>query len=132
MFPLPPETEKNCCRIMVVSSRGILSEQRQKSSKNFVKSYEKSQFSIEILIKKSQNFLKIFQNFGLFWSKRAKFCMHVSGFSLSNGNYSLNVDYIVFSINYSQFSPKVLRIFTPLPIFLLDLSHFEFFDKFLN
>ena len=41
----------------------ILSGTRQKSNKYLVKNYEKSQFSIEILIKKSQNFLEIFSSF---------------------------------------------------------------------
>ena len=40
---------------------------------------------------------------------------------------------LYFSINYSQFSPKISRIFTPLPIFLVDLSEFfALFDKILN
>ena len=38
------------------------------------KKCEKGRFSIEILIKKSQSFLEIFQNFLRFSSKRAKLC----------------------------------------------------------
>ena len=44
----------------------------------FSKNCEKCQFSIEILIKKSQNFLKMFQNSLHFWSNRAKFCRQVA------------------------------------------------------
>ena len=46
--------------------------------KVFSKKCKKSQFSIEILIKKSQDFLETFQNFLHFWSNPAEFCTQVS------------------------------------------------------
>ena len=73
--PPPTVTEKIVVEIWCYLPEVILSEQGQNNLSIFVKIYEKCQFSIEILLKKSQNFLKNFLKIGLFWSKRAKFCM---------------------------------------------------------
>ena len=74
----PPETEKivveSWCYFPEVYSFEARGRNHQKISWNFWK----SQLSIEILIKKSQKFLTIFQKFGLFWSNSAKFCTPVS------------------------------------------------------
>ena len=62
----------------------------------FRKNCEKSQFFIQILIKKSESFLETFQNSLHFWSKRAKFCRHLAQFYLPNRNHSLDLDYLAF------------------------------------
>ena len=119
--PLP---RKNCCRKMVLSSRGIyvLSRQRQKSSKKCRENLWKSQFSIEILIKKSQNFL-----FGLFCPNAQNFASRFLSFPCLLEIICQMLIILYFSTNYIQISPKISRILTPLPIFLLDLSHFWIF-----
>ena len=71
---LPPEIGKIVveiwCYLPEVYTFGAESEIQEIFSKNC----EKSQFPIEIFIKKSQNFLENFQNSLHFWSKRARFC----------------------------------------------------------
>ena len=65
----PPETGKIVVEIWCYLPEVNTFERSQKSKKYLVKNCEKSQFSIEILIKKSQNFLEDFHNSLHFWSK---------------------------------------------------------------
>ena len=76
-FP-SPEIGKIVIESGVLFHMSILSERIRKSKKYLVQSCEKSQFSIEILIKKSQKIFEIFQNSFDFWSKRARFCRPVA------------------------------------------------------
>ena len=129
------ETEKNCCRNLVLSSRAAayFRSRGQKSLKNFEKNYEKGLFSIEILINISHNFLKIFQKFGLFWAKRTKLCMSLSFFALFDGNHSSYPDYLVFfkkiqSIFSKNF--KKFHFFTNIP--RSKRFSFAFLDKIHN
>ena len=74
---LPPPKSENFCRQLVLSfgvtfQGYILADKMQKY---LVKSLGKSQFCIEIFIKKSQYFLTILQNFIQSWSKRRNLCM---------------------------------------------------------
>ena len=89
----------------------------------------KCQFSIEIVIKKSQNF----NNF-VFSGPNAKIL--VCRFLAWPCRWKLLVRCwvsCIFLTNYSQFSPNISKNFAPLPIFVLDLSDcFNFFDRFLN
>ena len=99
----------------------------------FSKKCEKSQFSLEILIKKSQNFLEIFQNFLHFLSKRARFCRRVAYFYLPNGNHASNLDDLAFFYKFQPIFSKLFKnfhaIFNSPSLSKLFLS---FFDKFLN
>ena len=79
----PPRNRKNCCRNLVLPSRGLLSERSQKSKKYLVKNREKSQFCIEILIKKSQDFLEIFKNSLHFWQVLQAGCLALAAQSKS-------------------------------------------------
>ena len=91
-----PRNPKNCCRNLVLSSRVYTFGAEPEIEEIFSKYCEKSQFSIEILIKKSQSFLEIFQNSLHFWSKCARFCIQVAYFYLPNRNHSSNLDDLAF------------------------------------
>ena len=122
--PPPPKPEKLLQKSGVTFQGSILSERSQKSKKFLLKNCEKSQFSIEILIKKSQNFLENFQNSLHFWSKRAKFCRHFAQFYLRNRNHSSDLNDLaffykfqsIFSKNFNNFhaifnSPSLSKLF---------------------
>ena len=126
-FPPPPKSEKLLQKSGVIFQRSILSQRSQKSKKYLVKNCEKSQFSLEILIKKSQNFLEIFQNSFHFWSKPAKFCMQVAQFQLPIEIIHQILMILHFSTNFSRFSPKISRIFMPFSI-VLHPSYFLVFS----
>ena len=70
--PPRPRNWKICCRNLVLSSRGLYFWSGVRNPRNMCK------FSIEILIKKSQNYLENFQNSLHFWSNRPKVCRHVA------------------------------------------------------
>ena len=70
--PPPPHSEKLLLKTGVIFQEYILSERRQELQE-IVKICEKSQFSIEILIKKSQSFHEIFQIFFVFGSTAQNF-----------------------------------------------------------
>ena len=75
----------------------------------------------------SQNFLEIFKNSLHFWSKPAKFCMHLASIYLSNRNHSSDLDDLAISINSSRFSPKNVKNFHTVfnsPLSTLFLSFF--------
>ena len=93
----PPQkkSEKLLQKSGVIFHQSILSERSKKSEKYLVKNCKKSQFSIEILIKKSQNFLENFQNSLRFWSKLARFCKHAQ-FYRAYRNHSSDLDYLAF------------------------------------
>ena len=74
----PAKSENLLYKSGVILQRYILSERSKKFKKYLVKNREKTQFSIEILIKKSQNFVENFQNSLHFWSKRARICRPVA------------------------------------------------------
>ena len=113
----PSRNRKKCCRKLVLSSRCYLSENRQKSRKYWLKNYEKNQFFIEIFIKKSQNFC----------CKRTKLWRLVLKFPCLMEIIRQKPIFLNFDTNYSRFSPKFSRNFTPFPIILLDVSHFWVF-----
>ena len=69
--PKPKKVVEKWC-----SSKGTLREEAE-IQEICRKNYEKRQFSIEILIKKSQNFLELFQNYLRFWSTHAKNFEHM-------------------------------------------------------
>ena len=83
----PPKSKKLLQKSGVIFQRSILSGRSHKSEKYLLKHCEKNQFSIEILIKKSQYFLEIFQNYLHFWSKRAKFANRLLSFSAQSKSF---------------------------------------------
>ena len=91
---VPPKSETLLQKSGVIFQWYILSERRQNSKKYLLKNCLKSQFSIEILIKKSQNFLEIFQNSLQIGSTQIR---HLAQFYLSNRNHSSDLDYLAFS-----------------------------------
>ena len=110
----------------------ILSEKRQNSQK-YLGRHWKSQFSIEILIKKPQNFLENFQTFFVFGRKEQSFACSFRSFHSPMEIIRQMLITLHFSTNSSRFSPKLSKIFIQFAIVLLDLSHFKVcFDEFLN
>ena len=69
----PTRNLENCGRNLVLSSKGIASEKRKNSKEYVVKIFEKSQCSIEILIKKEEDFLENFQDFFIFGPNASSF-----------------------------------------------------------
>ena len=122
----PPRNRKNCRRKMSNLPEVYTSEKRQKSSKKRVKIYEKSQFSIDILIKKIKIFLKFFKVLVFSGHNAQNFDVDLLIFPCPMEIIHQILMILNFSTNYSQFSPKNSRIFIPLPIFLLELSQFFF------
>ena len=108
---LPPKSEKLLQKSGVIFQRYIVSERSQKSKKYLAKNCEKSQFSIEILIKKSQNVIENFQYSLHFWSKRARFCRQVAYFYLSSGNLSSNLNEHAFFYKFNQIFSKNFKNF---------------------
>ena len=104
--PTPPKPEKLLQKSGLIFQRSILSELSQKSKKYLVKNCENSQFFIEILIKKSQNFHENFQNSLHFWSKRAMFCRHVAYFQLRNRNDSSDLNDLAFFYKFQSIFSK--------------------------
>ena len=109
--PPPPKLEKLLQKSGVIFQRSILSERSQKSKKYLLQNCEKSQFSIEIVIKKSQNFHEIFQNSLRFWSKRATFCRQVAYFYLPNRNHSSDLDDLAFFYKFQSIFSKYFNNF---------------------
>ena len=109
----------------------ILSERSQKSKKYLVKNCEKRQFSIEILIKISQNFLEIFKIIFIFGPKAQNIAGILLRFSCPLEILHHILMSMHFSTNSSRFSQKIARIFMPFSIVLLYLSYFlSFFINF--
>ena len=128
---LPPKSEKLLQKSGVIFQRYILSE--RKSPRNIqLKNCEKRQFSIEILIKKSQNFLEKFQDSLYFWSKRARFFKHLLSFTCPIGIIHQISIILHFSIKSNRFSPKISKICMPFSIVLYLSYFFSFFHKFLS
>ena len=106
-------------------------EEESEIQEIFSKKLWKSQFSIEILIKKSQNFLAIFQN-------SLHFCPNAQAFAGTLLSFSCLIEILyqistilLFYINSSRFSQKISTIFMPFSIVLLYLSYFwGFFINF--
>ena len=100
------------------------SERSQKSKKYLVKNCGKSQFSIEILIKKSQIFFKFFKNLVFSAPNAQSFAGTLLSFTCPIEIIHQISMLLHFSIKYSRFSPKISRIFMPFSIVLLYLSYF--------
>ena len=117
-------TEANCCNLFfhgTFLNYIILSLFPKLVSVGILSAH---QFSKEILIKISQNFLKIFKML-VFSSPTAE--NFDAGFFAFPAWWKLFVKcwlsgiFLQITVN---FSPKISRIFIPLPIFLFDISHF--------
>ena len=79
---------------------------KQKSEKYLVKNCEKSQFSIEILIKISPDVLKNFQVLFIFRSNAENFASKFLNFPWMIEGLKKNLLIWKLSTNYSLFSPK--------------------------
>ena len=110
-LPPPPKKKKIVVEIWCYLPEIYTLGEESEIQGIFSKKCEKSQFSIEILIKKSHNFLEIFQKFLLFWSKRAKFCRPVAYFYLPNGKHSSNLDDLAFFYKFPPIFPKLFKNF---------------------
>ena len=102
----------------------------QKSTKYLVKNCEKRQFSIKVLIKKSQRFLENFQNLFIFAPTAQSFEGSLLSFSwpiemIHQISMSLH-----FSIKSSRFSLKISRIFMPVSLLISIKAIFQLF--FIN
>ena len=80
----PPRHRKMLEKNGVIIQRSRLSEKMQNHRKIYWKIMTKSIFH--------RDFDEKYQNFGLFWSKRAKLCMQISYISPPDGNYWSSVD----------------------------------------
>ena len=132
--PPPTRNRKNCCRNLVgIFQRYILSERRLNSKKYLVENCgKKCQFSIEILIKKSQIFLKNFKIFYIVSSKRARFCRHLAKFNLPSGNHSSNHDDLQFFYKFLSIFSKNLKNFHAIFNSPLSKLFLSFFHKFIR
>ena len=130
-FP-SPETEKIFVENLNYVPPVNTSEKMQRSQKNLQKIYDNSQFHIETLIRESQNIVILFQMFDLFWSKLAKPFMLVYSNSLTDGNYSSTVDYLVHSSKLLSISSKTFNNFHSFNNIPPRSKIFLFFDRLLN
>ena len=122
----PPEIGKTVVEIWCYLPEVYTLGEESEIQEIFSKKCEKSRFSFEILIKKSQNFLH-------FVSKRARFCRRVAYFYLPNGNHASNLDDLAFFYKFQPIFSKLFKkfhaIFNSPSLCKLFLS---FFDKFLD
>ena len=106
-----PKPEKLLWKSGVIFQRSILSERSQKSKKYLVNNCEKSQFSIEILMKKSQSFLENFQKSLHFCSKRATLCRLDAYFYMHNRNHSPDLNELAFFVKIQSIFSKKFQQF---------------------
>ena len=131
--PPHPKSEKLFEKTGGIFQWYILLEKRQKSKKYLVENYEKSQFSIGVFIKKSENFLT-FSKFSLLLDQTHKTLkVGFLEFLCPVENYSTKVDYPEF---FSQLPSIISTIFKNFHHISKGPSRSQpflrFFDKFPN
>ena len=103
--PPPPKSEKLLYKSAVFLERYRLSERSQKSKKYLVKNV-KNLLAIEILFKKCQNLLDIFQMFLALSVQTRKIKHEISWISLRDGTHSSNLDELNFFYKVQSFFSK--------------------------
>ena len=118
----PPENAKIVveiwCYLAEVYTFGVDSEIQEIFDK-----MRKSRFSIEILIKKSKGFLKMFRIFFVFGPHAQSYACMLLRFRCPMEIILQLLMIFNFSANFSRFSAKLSRIFIPFPIVLLYRSY---------
>ena len=122
-MPPPAKSAKLLQKSGVIYQGYRLSQRRQNPKKYLVKNCEKSQFSIEILIKKSDNFHEIFQNFLHFCPNALRFAGRLIRFTCPIEIIHQILMILHFSKNSSRFSSQNSIIFMPFSM-VIYLSYF--------
>ena len=119
----PFRNRKNFCRNLLLSSRGTCLGVESEIQETFSKKLGKSQFSIESLIKNSQNLLKNFRIFFIFGRNAQDLAGRLLTFSCRMGILPQFMKILHFSTRSTRVSPKISRIFMPFSR-VLYLSYF--------
>ena len=120
-----PRNGKKLLQKTDVYSRGLYTFGEEAEIPEIVsKNFGKRPFSIEIFIKKSQNFLDIFQNFFIFGLNAQSFARMFLNFHYLMEIILQLLVILNSSKNPSRFSPKFSRICILVQIDLPDLGHF--------